>query len=329
MVIGDYFSRWKEAFALPNHTALTVADKLTTEFICRFGTPTRIHTDQGREFESVLFAEICKLLGVEKSRTTPYHPQSDGMVERYNQTAQIMLAMYVDENRSNWDDHLPYVMMAYRAAIHESTKCTPNKLMLGREISLPIDVMAGAPPKSTGTECPVQYVEWVKDALQRAYEFAHENMQSSFQTNKRYYDVKLKTRTFEINQLVWCWYPPQANIKLGLGWTGPYNVTRRLSDITYQITSCATGKSKIVHVNHLKPVVGDGYINQLTTVDITGQDYTETESGDVTVHFDNEVETLLNKTETNESIEATSVVSPKPQYTTRGRLIKPRIPYTP
>ncbi|CAC5361869.1 unnamed protein product [Mytilus coruscus] len=100
MVIGDYFSRWKEAFALPNHTALTVADKLTTEFICRFSTPSRIHTDQGREFESVFFAEICKLLGVEKSRTTPNHPQSDGMVERYNQTAQIMLAMYVDENRN-------------------------------------------------------------------------------------------------------------------------------------------------------------------------------------------------------------------------------------
>ena len=80
MVIGDYFSKWKEAYALKNHTALSVADKLTTEFICRFGAPTRIHTDQGREFESELFSEICKLLGVEKSRTTPYRPQSDGMV---------------------------------------------------------------------------------------------------------------------------------------------------------------------------------------------------------------------------------------------------------
>ncbi|CAC5405272.1 unnamed protein product [Mytilus coruscus] len=143
-------------------------------------------------------------------------------------------------------------------------------------------------------------------------------MGSSFQTNKRYYDVKLKKRMFEINQLVWCWYPPKANIKLGLGWTGPYNVTRRLSDITYQITLCATGKSKIFHVDYLKPVVGDGYINQLTTVDKPGQDYPETESGDVTVHIDNEVETLLNKTEIPESIETTSVVSPKPQYATRG-----------
>ncbi|VDI83088.1 Hypothetical predicted protein [Mytilus galloprovincialis] len=82
MVIGDYFSKWKEAYALKNHTAQAVADKLVTEFICRFGAPTRIHTDQGREFESNLFSEICKLLGVEKSRTTPYRPQSDGMVEK-------------------------------------------------------------------------------------------------------------------------------------------------------------------------------------------------------------------------------------------------------
>lgn len=74
------------AFALPDHTAQTVADKLVTEFICKFGAPYRIHTDQGREFESELFCEICSLLGIAKSRTTPYHPQSDGMIERFNRT---------------------------------------------------------------------------------------------------------------------------------------------------------------------------------------------------------------------------------------------------
>lgn len=131
MVIGDYFTKWKEAYAIPNHTAQTEADKLTTEFICRFSTPARIHTDQGREFESFLFAELCKHLGINKSRTTPYHPQSDGMVERYNQVVQTMLAMYVDENRSDWDDHLPYVMMAYRASTHETTNVLQTSLCLG------------------------------------------------------------------------------------------------------------------------------------------------------------------------------------------------------
>ena len=202
MVIGDYFTKWKETYAIPNHTSQTVADKLTTEFICRFGTPARIHTDQGREFESLLFAELCKLLGINKSRTTPYHPQSDGMVERYYQTVQTMLAMYVDEDRSDWDDHLPYVMMAYRASTHETTKCTPNKVVFGREISLPIDVVAGSPVDRNDTVCPIQCIEWVKDALQQAYEFAHENTESSFQIHKRYYDTKLKARAFDIGHSV-------------------------------------------------------------------------------------------------------------------------------
>jgi hypothetical protein len=91
MVVGDYFTKWKEAYALPNHTALTVADKLVTEFVCRLGAPKQIHSDQGREFESALFAAMCDLLGVNKTRTVPYRPQSDGMIERFNRTLQNML----------------------------------------------------------------------------------------------------------------------------------------------------------------------------------------------------------------------------------------------
>jgi transposase InsO family protein len=108
MVVGDYFSKWTEAYPLPMHTALIVADKLVTEFICRYGAPLRIHTDQGRGFESHLFAELCNLLEITKSRTTPYRPQSDGMIELFNRTLQQMLAMFVNENHNDWDHHLPY-----------------------------------------------------------------------------------------------------------------------------------------------------------------------------------------------------------------------------
>ena len=121
MVVGDYFSKWTEAYALPVHTAQIVADKLVTEFICRYGTPLRIHTDQGREFESKLFTHLCRLLEIEKSRTTPYRPQSDGMIERFNRTLQQMLAMFVNENHDDWDDHLPYLTSAYRTSVQEST----------------------------------------------------------------------------------------------------------------------------------------------------------------------------------------------------------------
>ncbi|PIK54137.1 hypothetical protein BSL78_08978 [Apostichopus japonicus] len=107
MVVGDYFSKWTEAYALPNHTAEVVSETLVEEFICRFGTPREILTDQGRDFESRLFQCLCKELGTRKTRTTPFHPQADGMIERFNRTMKCMLTYYVADNQKDWDCHLP------------------------------------------------------------------------------------------------------------------------------------------------------------------------------------------------------------------------------
>jgi transposase InsO family protein len=135
-------------FAVPNHTAYTVADTLITQVFRQYGFPTQIHTDQGREFESHLFSEICKLLGVDKTRTCLYNPKSDGMIERNNRTILQMLTHFfsVEQNQKDWDDHLCYIMAAYRATKHSSTGCSPNLLMLGHEVDNPIDVMVGPPP---------------------------------------------------------------------------------------------------------------------------------------------------------------------------------------
>ncbi|KAL3853041.1 hypothetical protein ACJMK2_016625 [Sinanodonta woodiana] len=118
LVIGDYFTKWTEAFALPNQDAIAVASVLVEEIICRFGVPQQIHSDKGTQFESEIFQEICRLLGIENTRTTAYHPQSDGMVERFNRILAAMLSAYVNEHQDNWDEHLPYLTMAYRAGIH-------------------------------------------------------------------------------------------------------------------------------------------------------------------------------------------------------------------
>ena len=252
LIVGDYFSKWIEGFSIKDHTAQTVADIIVTEFICRYGVPCRIHTDQGREFESELFSEMCSLLGIIKSRTTPYRPQSDGFIERYNRTLGQMLSMFVNENRSDWDDHLPFLMMAYRSSIQESTKCTPNLLMLGREVSLPIDVIVGTPNAGHEEKCHVQYIEWIRDALRRAHQCAFENINLSFQKQKKYYYRNAKTKIFEFGELVWKWSIPKAKQKLSLGWTGPYKVVRRFSHVTYEIKSLDGDKTKIVHVDHLK-----------------------------------------------------------------------------
>ena len=79
--VCDYFTKRVECYALPDHQAQTVADAVVSNFVSRYGVPSVIYSDQGREFESRLFEEVCQLLGIEKTRTTPYHPQSDGLVE--------------------------------------------------------------------------------------------------------------------------------------------------------------------------------------------------------------------------------------------------------
>ncbi|CAG2214803.1 unnamed protein product [Mytilus edulis] len=140
LVISDFYTNWTESHPMPNMEASTVANILMTEVISRFGVPTIIHSDQGSQFESHLFKKMCKLLQIEKTRTTPYHPKSDGMAERLNKTLATMLTGYVNEYHSNLDVLLPYVMMAYSSSQHETTGYTPNRL-LGREVSTPLDLI--------------------------------------------------------------------------------------------------------------------------------------------------------------------------------------------
>ena len=126
-------ARLTEACPLPDKTAQSVADAFFNQLVCRFDMPIVIHSDQGREFENRIMQELCILCGSHKTRTTPYHPESDGLVERFNRTLLIMLAMFASKNRKDWDDLLPAVMMAYRSSVHESTGFSPYRLMFGEE----------------------------------------------------------------------------------------------------------------------------------------------------------------------------------------------------
>ena len=125
---------------MKNKCADTVADLLVDNIILRFGMPLVIHSDQGREFENGLMKSLCTLLGCTMTRTAPYHPESDGMIERFNRTCLMMLSMFVNDRRDNWNELLPFVMHAYRTSVHESTGYSPFRLMIGEEYSLPHDV---------------------------------------------------------------------------------------------------------------------------------------------------------------------------------------------
>ena len=257
VVICEYFTKWVVAVALPNQTAQTVADALMVHYISIFGIPRQIHSDQGTNFQSHLFAELSKLLGMSKSRTVPYRANSDGLVERWNRSVQQMLKAYVNENRDDWDDYLPYLTMAYRATVHETTGSTPNQMMFGRQLSMPIDVVMAPLPQSSGScACPVEYVEWLRQTLLNVHEHARKRIKSSVARQKRGYDMHAKPTRYEVGQFVWRWYPPAAKRKLGKGWLGPYLIIACPTDIHCIIQKDPSSSSTRVHIDHLKPHLG-------------------------------------------------------------------------
>ena len=168
LVIGDYFTRWKEAYPMTDMNALTVAQIFVHEFICHMGIPDVIHTDQGRNFESAVVKGICNLLGIKKTRTTPYHPQSDGMIERFNRTLLSMLSIAVEHDEHGWDLQLPLLMFAYRTSTHETTGATPFELMYGREAQLPEDLMFHIPATVDTSTSPGEYLSHLKTRLEAA-----------------------------------------------------------------------------------------------------------------------------------------------------------------
>ena len=119
----------------------TAAKKIYGDFVLRFGLPSQILHDQGREFENSLFAELEKLSGVRKLRTTPYHPQCNGMVERMNKTILGMLRTLPEKSKSRWPESLDKLLYAYNCTTHDTTGFEPYFLMFGRHPKLPIDLI--------------------------------------------------------------------------------------------------------------------------------------------------------------------------------------------
>jgi len=119
-----------EAYPLPYHEASTCMRAAYEGFFSRLGYPLQIHTDQGRNFESTIFKEICAMTGVTKSRTTPFHPRSDGLTKRANRTILQMLRTTCHDDPTSWPSKLPVVLSAYRMTQHKATGITPNMAML-------------------------------------------------------------------------------------------------------------------------------------------------------------------------------------------------------
>ena len=196
-------------------------------------------------------AEVCELLDIKKTRTTAYHPQSDGMVERFNRTLEAQLSKFADHNQRDWDQHIPFLLMACRSAVHDTTGNSPAKMMLGRDLKLPVDLSI-CRPEEEPFESAHDYVTTLQVRLERIHGFAREHQDLMTDRMKQGYDLSLKCPQLHNPQRRKGLTP-----KLQRPWQGPYTVTKRINDLVYRIQLGPSTKPKVVHRNRLWLYTGD------------------------------------------------------------------------
>ena len=257
LVASDCFTQWVEVYRIPNQEATTVAKKFVDEMFCRFSPPEQLHSNQGRQFESELVKEICTLLQIRKTHTTPYHPQCNGMVERFNRTLLDMIATTIDNHQADWQHHIHKLCLAYNSSSHSTTGFSPFFLMFGRQVKLPIDLMYGT--NRTEPDTTASFAQKLKEGLQEAYKLVREKCQAEHKRQKALYDERVHGKPFSPGDLVWLHSPavPRGRSrKLHHPWKGPLKVVERLGESNYKIKSLqGRKKTQIVHFDRLKPCV--------------------------------------------------------------------------
>ena len=211
--------------ALRNIDAESVAEELVKLF-ARVGIPREILTDQGTNFTSWLLAEVYRLLHVKGLRTSPYHPQTDGLVERFNQTLKEMLRKTASEEGKDWYKLLPYVLFAYREVPQESTGFSPFELVYGREVRGPLDVLKETWESTQDTkEDVLSYVMLMRERLEKMASLVQTNMAKAQDQQKRWYDRTSRKRVFQPGEQVLALLPTSIS-KLTAQWQGPYRSSR-------------------------------------------------------------------------------------------------------
>ncbi|GBM40817.1 Retrovirus-related Pol polyprotein from transposon 412 [Araneus ventricosus] len=252
LVLMDYFTKLPEAIPIPDQEASTVAEELVRAWISRYGVPMILHSDQGTNFNSALFTELCKLLGILKTRKTALHPESD--VERFNRTILSHLSLFVSKNQTDWDTHSPLFLLAYWSADHEVTGCTPADMLFCRTLRLPCDILFGRP--SDAPSSPNEYLNNLEARLESVHAFARERIKLASERMKTRYDSGATGHHFKEGDQVWMYNPKRRrglSPKLQHNWEGPYTIVKKLNDVIYRVQRSPNAKPKVIHINRLTP----------------------------------------------------------------------------
>nr|CAH8819193.1 unnamed protein product [Trichobilharzia regenti]CAH8839217.1 unnamed protein product [Trichobilharzia regenti]CAH8864710.1 unnamed protein product [Trichobilharzia regenti] len=255
LVMVDHFTKWCEAIAIPQIDAVTIAESIFDHWVSRWGAPLQLHSDRGSNFESIVVSELCRIMGIRKTRTTAYHPQGNGLVERTNRTLKSLLQAFVDQNNPReWDRSLSQCLMAYRASIHKATRQTPHYMVTGRELRLPIDLTSNT--LGEDTLIASEHVIRLRRNLNKVHQMTRDILQTNQRYQKEYYDRKAHGSPVEPGDKVMLLKeaPPKGKaLKFHKRWEGPFTVVEVLSDCTCRIQEPNSSHSLVTHFNRLKP----------------------------------------------------------------------------
>ena len=162
---------------------------LLNELFARYGICSTLHFDQGRNFESGIFQDLCRMLGIKKTRTSARNPRCNGQTERFNRTLVRIIKAYLKNEQTDWDLHLGCLAAAYRSTPHESSKMTLDVLMLGREVQLPAGLTHGS---HTNNETVTSYGEYVNKLRKR--------LQTAHSVARKYIEYQLRHKRTDMMQ---------------------------------------------------------------------------------------------------------------------------------
>jgi len=263
IVCTDYMTRYVITKALPTAAAPEIAKFILEDVILKHGAPRVIITDRGQVFQSKLVSELIKLCNTTHRMTTAYHPQTNGLTERFNKTLGDMLSIYVDVEQKNWDEILPFVTFAYNTATQETTGYSPFFLLHGREAETTLDTMLPFCPDDMDDD----YVQNAINRAEEARQLARIRTLKAQEKDSQRYDSRHRMVNYKPGDLVWIFTPVR---KVGLSekllkkYFGPYKVLRKLSDVNYEVEdfdpSSRRRKCKdIVHVLRMTPYYDPDY----------------------------------------------------------------------
>ena len=254
----DAYTRYLTAVPLPDKSAITVADALVKEVFCKIGCSRQLVSDLGKEFQNSLMQHLCQMLDITQLRTTSYRPCTNGRIERVHRSLNSLMAKVVSDSQRDWVQHLPACVMAYNVSKHESTSYSPYFLMHGREAICPLDLVVDTPFADVPADRN-QYADELVDRLREAFRLVNLHDGSRIERMKKNYDANVRSKPFEVAQLVWYYYPRRyqgRSPKWSRYYTGPFFISKALNDVNYVIKKTPSSKGIVVHVDKLRHFYG-------------------------------------------------------------------------